>query len=197
MRLDYKSDCWFPGVPFREDFFGAFHYTESRTKRIPSWCVSSGSAHLRPRLRSSFLEHWAYLAPDQLQSPWYCYAFYPASLTPVSFPLVIQISNEMSLFWEALPDQSTWGGPERGLSWGSFLIGTPFLGFLFVIRVAPSQGGSLAAAYTAPWSKSSEQSVLHTDLSYAAHVTINAANQILPRSVAAVISQDLRNQATA
>lgn len=180
-----------------EKTFGDSHCTESRTKPVPSWRVSSGSAHLRPRLRSSFLDHWAYLVPDPLKSPWYCYAFYRASLTPVSSPLVIQISNEMSLFWEALPDQSTWGGPERGLSWGGFLIGTPFLGFLFVIRVASSQGGSPTAAYTAPWSRSSEQSMLHTDLSHAAHVTIHAANQIFPRSVAAVTSQDLRNQATA
>lgn len=105
----------------------------------------------------------------------------------MSSPLVNQISNEMSLLWEALTDQSAWGG---------FLIGTPFLGFLFVICVAPSQGGSLTAAYTAPWSRSSEQSMLRADLSHAAHVTIHAANQILPGSIAVVTTQDLRNQAT-
>lgn len=187
-EADCKSDFWLPGVPFWEDSSGASHCTESRTKPVPSWCVSSSSAHLKPRLRSSLLEHWAYLVPDLLQSPWYCYAFYPASLTSVSSPLIIQISNEMSLLWEALPDQYTWGG---------FLLGTPFLGFLFVICVAPSQGGSLTALYSAPWSRSSEQSMLHTDLLHAAHITVHAANQLFPRSVAAVTSQDFRNQATA
>lgn len=38
--------------------------------------------------------------------------------------------------------------------------------------------------------------MLCADLSHAAQVTIHAANQILPRAVAAVTTQDLRNQAT-
>lgn len=38
--------------------------------------------------------------------------------------------------------------------------------------------------------------MLRADLSHTPHVTIHAANQILPRSVAAVTTQDLGNQAT-